>query len=504
MSMAPLCLAADTDKQGNQLVICVHEPILMLDPAIHRSRHIQIILKNVLDALTTRNADMQVVPQLADSWQALDDTTWEFKLRRGVKFHNNDELTAEDVQFSLERIRKEGGIEGNTSPRINLLGSVSEAIIVDRYTVVIKTKTPWPILPLMLSFHEIVPKKYMNRVGSEGFQSHPIGTGPFKFVRLEKDRRIFLERFESYYGGSPAIPPVQRAPLESLVFEFVPSKSEQIWMLKKRECDIISHVNPAALPILKANPSIKVLASPATRSYFAEINCRKPPFDDPRIRHALNYAVDIDKIVTQVLQGKGMALPTILLPNSMGYNPALKPYSYDPELSKRLLADAAYNPKHIIQIRCNKDELQFGNILAAFMVRIGLKSEISLAEFRKPSILGETAPWDIDVGSWGDSTLDAAGIILPKFQTNGRGNYSGYSNQQVDRLLAKAESTLDLNFRKTCYQKIQEIVYQDAPMIFGYAKMEFFGVRMGVKNYIPSSTGMMNMHDVFIEKGSDR
>jgi len=472
----------------------------MLDPAIHRSRTIQIILKNMLDSLTTRDADMKIVPQLAESWKLIDDTSWEFKLRKGVKFHNNDELTAEDIKFSLERIFKEGGMEGTTSPRKGLLGSVSDICIADRYTVIIKTKTPWPILPLMLSFHEIVPKKYMAKVGSEGFQSHPVGTGPFKFVRLEKDQRIFLERFENYYGGSSAIPPVQKPPLKSLVFEYVSSKSKQIRMLKTKKCDIISHIDPNAVPILKMSPQISVLTNPATRSYLADINCRKPPFNDLRIRQALNYAVDMNKIVTQILRGKGISLSTVLLPNSFGYNPDLKPYAYDPELSKKMLSDAGFNSNHTLQIRCNKDEVQFANILASFFIQIGIKSKTSVVEFRKPSTFGKSASWDIDVGSWGDSALDAVGIILPKLQTNGRGNYSGYSNPKVDSLIAKAEGTFDLNFRKICYQKIQEIVYQDAPMIFGYAKMEFYGVRKEVKNFSPSGSGMMNMHDVFITK----
>ncbi len=494
----PFCPASDTDS--NRVIICVHETIHKLDPAVHRSRNVQIILKNMLDSLTTRDADMKVVPQLAKSWKALDKTSWEFKLRKGVRFHNNDELTAEDVRFSLERIFKEGGIDGITSPRQALLNHVSEVIAKDRYTVIIKTKKAWPILPLMLSLQEIVPQKYMTRVGTHGFQSHPVGTGPFQFVSLDHDQRIVMERFENYYGGSPAIPPVQKAPLKSLVFEYVPSAAGQIRMLKRKECSIISHVKPNTIPVLKAAPGIKILSSPATRSFFAEINCSKPPLNDPRIRRALNYAVDVDKIVNKIFQGNGIRLPTVLLPDCFGYNSALQPYEYNPELSTQMLSDAGYNQDHILQIYCNKDELQFANSLASFFTRIGLKSWISSVQFRKPSILGKTAPWDIFLGSWGNSTLDPVGIILPKFQSNGRGNYSGYSNLKIDDLLDKAEGTSDLTFRKACYQQIQEIVYADAPMIFGYAEIEFYGVRNEVKNFIPSITGMMNMHDVFIEE----
>ena len=498
MPRTPLCRASDAESR--QMVICVHESIHKLDPAVHRSRNIQMILKNMFDSLTTRDADMKVVPQLAESWKSLDETSWEFKLRKGVRFHNNDELTAEDVRFSLERIFKEGGMEGSTSPRKSLLNNVSEVIVKDRYTVLIKTEKPWPILPLMLSLQEIVPGNYMARVGTEAFQSHPMGTGPFRFVRLDHDQRIVMERFEDYYGGSPAIPPVQKAPLKFLVFEYVPSAARQIQMLKKKECSIISHLNPAAIPILKAVPGIKIVSSPATRSYFAEINCRKSLFSDSRIRRALNCAVDIDKIIANNLQGNGIQLPTVLLPDCFGYDSTLRPYTYDPDRSRQMLVDAGYPLDHVLQIYCNKDELPFTNSLASFFTRMGLKSRISLVQFRKPSITGKTAPWDIFVGSWGNSTLDPVGIVLPKFHSNGRGNYSGYSNLKIDELLDRAEGTLDLTFRKGCYQQIQEIVYGDAPMIFGYAGIEFYGIRDEVKNFRPSITGMMNMHDVFVKE----
>ncbi len=498
------CHASESNKYDNQLIICLHDPIHNLDPAIHRSRHIQIILKNIFDSLTIRDVEMSLVPQLAESWKALNETSWEFKLRKGVKFHNDEEFTAEDAKFSLERIFKEGGLGSATSPRKSLLGPVSEVKIMDQHTIVIKTEKPWPILPLMLSLQEMVPKDYMQKVGSEGFKSHPIGTGPFKFVNLKGDERIILERFDNYYGGSPDIPPVGPAPLNSLIFEFVPTKSKQIQMLKKNECSIISRIEPSSLPILKADPNIEILSIVVTRSHFAEFNCSKPPFDDPRVRQALNYAVDINKVVDVVLQNNGIVLPTVMLPSSNYYNDLLDAYPYDPENAKRLLKDANFNAAYEIQIRCNKDELPFANIIASFLSQIGLKSKISLAKYRKPSILGEDARWDIDLGSWGNSTLDPVGIIFPKFSSGGRGNYSGYSNPEIDSLLKRAEGTSDLNLRKAIYNRIQEIIYADAPMIFGYAKIGFYGVRKEVQNFFPSSTGMMNMHDVYIEKGSNQ
>lgn len=170
---------------GQSLTIGISSPIVTMDPTNHRDRITQVVLKNMFDSLTTWNLDMKVVPQLAESWKALDDTTWEFKLRRGVKFHNGDDFTAEDVKFTLDRVIKEEAIDGKTSPRKPLFEPLSAVKIIDKYTVQLETEKPWAILPLMLTLQEIVPKKYMLKVGSRGFQLNPIGTGPFGFVRAE-------------------------------------------------------------------------------------------------------------------------------------------------------------------------------------------------------------------------------------------------------------------------------------------------------------------------------
>jgi peptide/nickel transport system substrate-binding protein len=488
--------------EKNRLVICIPSPIVSLDPTNYRDRTTQIVIKNMFDSLTTRDANMKVVPQLAESWWALNDTTWEFKLRRGVKFHNGDDFTAEDVKFTLERVVKEGALDGKTSPRKSLLGPLSDVNIIDDYTVQIETVKPWPILPLMLTLQEIVPGKYMKAVGSQGFQKKPIGTGPFRLVRAEGRKLLILERFEDYYGGSLEIPPVQVAPLKHLIFKTVLVKAEQIAMLKKGEGDIITHVPPEAIRILQTTPGIKMLTCRATRSFFAEINSIKPPFDDRRIRLALNHAVDIQAVVDNILKGHGKALPTVLLPNALAYNPSLEPYTYNPELAKKLLNDSGFPEGHSITINCMEKYRKFANIIVVYLAKVGVKSAVNIIDKDTEKASMKNLNWDILVTSWGNSTLDPVGILVPKFKTNARGNYSNYSNGEVDRLLSQADGSLDPQKRENGYQKVQEIIYNDVPMIFGYAAEEFYGVRKRVKNFIPSSSGMMNMHDVYIKNGN--
>ncbi len=500
---AELCSSKASSIEGekNKLVICISSPIISYDPTDYRDRNTQTVLKNMFDSLTTRNHKMRVVPQLAESWKALDDTTWEFKLKRGVKFHNGDDFTAEDVSFTLKRVVREGALDGRTSPRKTLLGPVAGVRIVDDYTVQIQTETPWAILPLMLTLQEIVPEKYMRAVGSKGFQKNPIGTGPFRFVRGEGEELLILERFEGYYGGSAENPPVQVAPLKSLMFKTIPERIERIAMLKKGECDIITQLPSEAVGILKMTPGIKVLSHPATRSYFAEMNCAKPRFKDRQIRLAMNYAVDMDAVVDHILQGHGKVLPTVLLPNAFAYNDSLKPYPYNPELARELLSNAGFSQGIPITIYCIEDNRQFANIIAVFLTKVGVRSMIHVIDRATPGTLGRDAEWDIFVTSWGNSTLDPMGILVPKFSSGGPGNYSNYSNAEVDQLLSQAEGTLDLRMRENYYKKVQEIIYNDVPMIFGYAAEEYYGIREEVENFIPSPSGMMNMHDVYLGDG---
>jgi len=487
--------------EENRLTIVIPSPVVSLDPTNYRDRNTQIVLKNMFDSLTTRDGTMTVVPQLAESWRALSDTVWEFRLRRGVTFHTGDALTAADVKFTLDRVTQEGALDGKTSPRKALLGSIAAVRVRDAYTVHIETQNPWATLPLMLTLQEIVPKKYMESAGSKGFQTKPVGTGPFRFVEARNDGLLVLERFDAYYGGSPENPPVQTAPLDYLMFRAVPESIERIAMLKRGECDIITHVPPESIPILEAVPDIEVVSCPATRSYFAEMNCIKKPFDDPRVRRAMMHAVDMVAVTDHILLGRGTILPTVLLPNAFAYNDSLEPYPYDPELARELLVEAGFSEGLSIVINCTESHRQFANVIAIFLARVGVKSRIDIVDSRNPGTRRRGSAWDILVTSWGNSTLDPVGILVPKFRTNGRGNYSNYSNEDVDLFLSEAEGTLDAEIRKDYYQRIQEIIYHDAPMIFGYAPEEHYGVRRKVRNFRPSPTGMMNIHDVYIENG---
>lgn len=490
------------EPAGNRLAICLPGSVDTLDPTDYRSRETQMVIKAMFDSLTTRDGDMNVVPQLAESFEALNSTLWEFRLKKGVHFHNGDVMTARDVRFTFERVIRDGAINGHTSARQSLFGPLTDVIVVNDYTVRFKTMTPWPILPLMMTLQEIVPETYMTTTGTSGFVQAPVGTGPFRFVEKKNDHTFVLERFKGYHASSTLAPSLESVPVNRLVFIFESDMVRRIAMLKRGDVDIISQVPPESLSMFELNPDIHVLACPASRSYFAELNCRKKPFDDRRVRIAMNYAMDMRMIVNTVLRGRGQVLPTLLLPEAFSYDPSLNPYPYVPEKAISLLKETGFKMDHTMTIYCQKTDESFAGAIAHYLSRIGIRSRITTGEKQGVIDAMKTGKADMLVSSWGNTSLDPVGILLPKLSKDGRGNYSGYSNIQVDELFSKAESTLDQESRKNLYRDIQRIIHDDAPMIFGYSAEEFYAVRSRVRGFRPTMTGMLDLNDVSIEKGN--
>ena len=378
----PVCHGANPSEFSKEesIVVGIASTILSLDPTNHRDRDTQMVIKNIFDSLTTRDRHLLVVPQLAESWRTVDSITWEFKLKKGIKFHNGDEFTAKDVKFTLERVITEGALNGRTSPRKTLLERICAVKVVDASTVRIITDKPWPILPLMLTLQEIVPGEYMQRVGPRGFESAPVGTGPFRFLKKKNDGTLHLERYEHYYGGSPDNPPVQVAPLKHLIFKTVADQVMRTAMLKNGQADIITHVPIEAVPLFDVLPEVNIVSQPASRSYFADLNCAKPPFNERQARVAANYAMDRRMIVNTMFQGRAQILPTILLQQAFAFNDHLMPYPYDPENAKEIVRQLNVFKDYTVKIVCIEKYSKFANAISLFLSKVGVTSAITVGE----------------------------------------------------------------------------------------------------------------------------
>jgi peptide/nickel transport system substrate-binding protein len=333
-------------KSGDTIVVGMNvNAFVTLDPAMHRDRDTETVIRNMFDGLVTRTNGSDVVPELAESWEQTDPATYVFTLHSGVKFHNGDDFSADDVVFTFERVLKEGGVSGQSSPRKGLLGPLEKVEKVGDREVKFTLSNPFPPFLQALVHFQIVPAGYVQSVGDAAFAEKPIGTGPFKFVKGKLDSEVVMERFDGYYGGSPKLPPVGPAQVSKVVFRTMPEPSTRVAALLAGEVTIIQAIPADLVERLQKSDRIQLKTAEGTRSYQIELNNKKPPFDDPRVRQALNMAVNWDKILENIYLGFATRLPTCFLPSGFGYDPDLKPYPFDPEKARALLKEAGYEVK---------------------------------------------------------------------------------------------------------------------------------------------------------------
>jgi peptide/nickel transport system substrate-binding protein len=500
---------ASTAASQNVLVIGLDDAVITLDPADYSHRQTETIIRNMFDGLVTRTRDGQVVLEIAESYRWVDDRTLEFVIRQGITFHNGEPLSADDVQFTFERIIAENGIEHpepHTSPRQGLVGPLESVQAVDEYTVHFNFASPWPVALQMFVHQHIIPHDYFAEVGNEGFVSAPVGCGPFKFVSAKLDEEIVLERFDGYYGGAPDLPPVGPALVESVIFRVLPDAAARVEALQAGQVDIIQSVPSYLVPILEADPNVMVQSAPGTRPFWMEMNVHKPPFDDVRVRQAMNYAIDVDLIVSAFLGGRGTVISGPLSPFNQMADRSLQPYGYDQARAIELLVEAGYTAQDIsFVIDCRESDQQYAEAVATQLRELGMDVSVQVGDYAelKPSLIaGERVAF---VGGWGDSAFDPVGHFEAKWHTwvegtsYGRGNFSTYSNPRVDELIQAGEVELDPEQRQQIYYEAQQTVYQEAPAVFLFLPDAVEASSARVQDWSPSPDGRLNMHDVWLE-----
>ncbi|MCC6306144.1 MAG: ABC transporter substrate-binding protein [Rhodobacteraceae bacterium] len=493
---------AATGTAAQELRIGYSADVPTLDPGNHRNRFAEGVILNIHDALVARTDDMAVVDELIEGWTQIDALTYEARLRRGVRFHSGDEMTAEDVKFTFDRLTKEGFMGGQTSPRKSLLGPLADTEIVDPHTVRFHLSAPWPILRAYLPFQQIVSKRFVEATGTEGMATHTNGTGPFRLVEWRRGEAIILERFDDYYGGAPDLPPVGPAGVERVIFRIIPESASRVAALLAGEVDIIDNLPVTDIPVVEANPATRVMTTNGTRSFFVDLNNAVPPFNDVRVRQAANMAIDRDLIVERVLGGLAVPLNGLISPQSYGYNADLPPWSYDPDRVRALLGEAGFPDGVDVTLDVDPANRENAEAVAAMLTQNGIRTTVQVwelnvmdATWREENAAGRNMRYR----SWGDGALDPVGIFDPVLRTGGRGNFSRYSNAEVDALLAAAESETDVARRSRMYQDAQAIVREEAPLLFLWLPRDIYGVSARLSGWRPSPRGVIKIHDARVD-----
>ena len=510
-------VTATPEPGRTSLVVALAEAPTSLDPADHRSRTSETVIRNMFDGLVTRDTRSGVHLELAEEMNWVDDTTLEVKLREGVTFHNGEDMTADDVVFTFERIINENAIEypePHTSPRKGLIAPLESVEKVDDYTVRLNFNSVWPPAMQLLVHQQIVPKDYIEEVGTEGFINNPVGTGPFQFVQGQLDDQIVMERFDDYWGGAPDLEPVGPAGVERVVFQVIPESSTRAAALLAGEVDIIQSVPNELVDTLDQTPGVDVQSAPGTQPIWIQLNVTDPLFSDPAVRQAMNYAIDKDLLIEAVYGGRAVPLPGPLSPFNNFVNEDLEPYPYDPEMALELLGEAGWTDSDGDGI-LDQDGQSFAftidtievwrpqaEALATMYRELGIDAGVRFWEYSvlRDQLLNCERQAFLD--DWGDSAFDPVGHFEAKWHTYvegepyGRGNFSCYSNERVDELTRAGETESDTATRQEIYDEAQQIVYDEAPAVFLVLPEVAEANRETVQNWEPASDSRINLHDV--------
>ncbi len=504
------------------IIVALSAAPTTLDPADHRERNSETVIRNMFDGLVTRDNTSGVHNELATGFKWVDDKTLEITLRQGVKFHNGTEMTADDVVFTYDRVIKENGIEypePHTSPRKGLISALESIEKTGDYTVVMHFSAPFPTAMQMLVHQQIVPMAYLQEVGTKGFLEAPIGTGPFKFVSAQPGyTEVVMEKFADYYGGAEDLTPVGPACVDTAVFRVIPEASTRVAALLAGEVDIIQNVPSELVSTLEQVPGIQIKTAPGTSPQWMEMNVNKAPFDDVKVRQAMNYAIDKQLLIDTIFGGKATALAGPLSPYNNYVNKSLKPYEYNTEKALALLTEAGWadtdgdtfldknGEKFSFTIDTEEDFRAISEAVAGQLAAIGIEANVRIWEWSviKPLLLAGERQAFLD--NWGDSAFDPVGHMEAKWHgyvkdtTYGRGNFSGYNNERVNELIKLGEVSIDTAARQTIYDEAQQLIYDEAPAVFLILPDVVEAAAAGVQNWAPAADGRINLHDVCISK----
>ncbi|MBX3070534.1 MAG: hypothetical protein KF883_08580 [Thermomicrobiales bacterium] len=468
-----LSLSALAQDGGAEVTVGMNNEPNTFDPHLAIGRHTETFLGNVYDSLVKTSVDGELIPGLATEWEQVDELTWQFKLREGVTFHNGEPFNADAVKFTFERVL-DPATEATT---INLVGTIDHVDVVDEYTVNIVTSQPDIVLLVRVSelYGPILPPGYFAEVGAEGIATAPVGTGPFKLTEWAKNERIVLDANPDYWGGPPAVSRVTVRPILE--------DSTRISALLAGEVDLINVVPYARIPELEGNGDIKVSTVPSPRVFFVAIDPRDVPFEDVRVRQALNYAVDADAIIQSLYLGHATRLATAFDVAAVGFDPSIEPYPYDPDMARQLLTDAGYpdgiDANFYAFTGSIADHSQAAEAIVAYLNEAGIRAQMNMLEFGAfgPVRVGnEAIPLFIySIGNWSREPA-----LTVSWMMQGDGSLF-YQNQQILDLIDQALATFDVEERSAIYSEMQQLLKDDAGFIYLFQADAVFAMRSNIE-----------------------
>jgi peptide/nickel transport system substrate-binding protein len=435
--------------------------------------------ENVFDALVEWGFDGKITPGIAESWK-VDGTTITFKIRSGVKFHNGDAVTADDVKFSFDTIKSKDLNSGSASN----FAAVDSATVVDPNTVQVKlSRIDARIFDTIANNLSILPAKYYQSVGQAGFIAKPIGSGPFKFVSWTKDDRVTMEANTDYWAGSYKGKPLAK----TLIFRAIPTAATRVAELKAGSADIIQDLpSDQVEPLKSAGFNVVESKSPVYNWAFfntAATTDAAKPLKDARVRQAMNMAVDTATIIKTVLGGHARQLAAGITDLTDGYTSDLKPFTFDQAKAKSLLADAGYPTGFSIDADIsNTAKPDVAQAVIAQLGQVGIKVNLT------------ALPTDVFNDRWIKKGLDPMYFVtwntfthpaLLDLLAGCKGFISSFCNQDAQKFLDQGGGTLDQAAQTSAYTQAAKVLATDPFGIYISADNALYGVSSKVSGWKP-------------------
>jgi peptide/nickel transport system substrate-binding protein len=463
---------ASTAENDNTLRIGMDGDVLTFDTQDNGAFGTPMM--NIFNTLVKIDDEGNFHPHIAKEYKTVNDVTWQFTLNEGVKFHNGEDLTADDVKFTLERVVKD-----NTLIEHERFKTIKEVRIIDDYNIQIITHKPDPSMlnRLIRMGAAILPEDYINEHGMEYFVEHPIGSGPYKVASYQRDNEMVLDKFDEYFKGDIS-------DWDKVIIRTLPGASTRVNELVTGGVDIVNDIPPAEWPRINDNKGTKIITAPSTQVLLLISNQNKGfATADPKIRKAIDFAINDKAIIDNLFKGYGTPTRTHITPGVSGLNEKVYDnYLYDVDKAKQLLKEAGYGKGKPLKLTFQVPQGRYlmdselGQMISGMLKEAGIQVDLQLLENSKfVEVRNNGNNQELMLSGQGNSMFDPF-LPLDAFHSETYPERIGYKNQKVDQLLDTAEHNMNIEERMEQYKEVQEIVAEELPYIYIYNEEYFTGV----------------------------
>jgi peptide/nickel transport system substrate-binding protein len=474
---------ATAQGRRGELVAGLSERMLTLDPGNHYSISATSVLRHVYDPLVDVTNDSKFVPALAESWQAVNNTTWRFALRRGVKFHDGSPFTADSVVYSLKRVR-----DNTKLIKAFVYQDIEDVRKDGDFTVTVHSKKPFGSLPAHLTMLGMLPPGAA--ANEDEFFKKPVGTGPFRFASWTHGDHVVLTANPGYW--KPGIPKV-----EKVTFRFIPELSTRVAALRAGELHVIDRVWPDMVQTLKASPGVRVLDTPAIEAQRWHFQLAKEPAKDPRVRKAISLAIDRNVIIKDLLLGYARPVVSPIPPGLVGHTD-LGQKPYDPEKARQLLKQAGLQNVSIDFVMM-KDlypkQLEIAQAVAAMLGEVGIKLNVKNLEIATAREQRSAGTYDMFFSGWAHMPHDPDWFLGQWFTKAGAEKLTRFNDPRVEQLVAEGRVP-DPKVRQQKYEEIQRILWEDEPEIWPYYSVAIYAISDKLKGFEARRDYYVLLYDV--------